>query len=254
MKNPIAAEVGAEESPGMENKPPPYNSISESVRFSLWVSVLQIYWLLNISLDGWAGCRAVPQPPPLKKSGVWGFWAGQNLLSVHWPSLGATALRSCWWNSWGTPHPKCCSGALISAKGWVSRTPRQPCAQYFNVFTSSPECSQDFEKQSEKNPPNVIFFTLGLFSPKLSDSAGPLTPLTQFRSTLIAQKQFLQAAGGSRRRTPEKSLRFQGLRSPGQLLAMRSSTAVVNQPQDLSVPLFVSVNIISLLKEGKIIN
>lgn len=43
VKNPIAAEVGAEESPGMENKPSPYNSISESVRFSLWVSVLQIY-------------------------------------------------------------------------------------------------------------------------------------------------------------------------------------------------------------------
>lgn len=105
---------------------------------------------------------AAPQPPPLKKSGVWGFWAGQNLPSVHWPSLGATALRSCWWNSWGTPHPECCSGALISAKGWVNRSPRQPCAQYFNVFTRSSECSQDFEKQSGKKKPQMLFFYPGI--------------------------------------------------------------------------------------------
>lgn len=156
------------------------------------------------------------------------------------------ALRSCWWNSWETPHPKCCSGSLIPSKGWVNRTPRQPCAQYFSIFTRSPECLQDFGKQSGKKPPKMLFFYPGIVFSQTFCQCWPSDTLSPIQDH--SQKQLLQAAGGSRRRNLEKSLRFQGLRSPGQLQAMRSSTAL-NQPQDLTVLLFV--NIISLLKEGK---
>lgn len=47
------------------------SSIFKSAMFSIWISVLQIFCLLNISLDSSVGCNAVTQLPPLIYLGSW---------------------------------------------------------------------------------------------------------------------------------------------------------------------------------------
>lgn len=51
-----------EKSPGYKKKLA--SSLSKFVMFSLWLPVLQIFWLLYISLASSAGCSAVMQPHP----------------------------------------------------------------------------------------------------------------------------------------------------------------------------------------------
>lgn len=60
-----------EKSPGWKKKLT--SSIPKSVMFRLWISVLQIFILLNISLDSLATCNTVTQPPPLIDLRCWVF-------------------------------------------------------------------------------------------------------------------------------------------------------------------------------------
>lgn len=70
VKNHIAAEVASTLKSHLDGKKLA-SSIFKSVMFSIWISVLQIFCLLNISLDSSVGCNAVTQLPPLVYLGRW---------------------------------------------------------------------------------------------------------------------------------------------------------------------------------------